>query len=58
MGSGYFCEIPVLNTDGGILNPSDLVITKDDKDLDKVFVVTMLQSVQWGDKGVAWNIST
>lgn len=29
---------------------TDLVVTKNDKILDKVFVVTMLQSIQQGDK--------
>lgn len=58
MSSGYSCEIPVLSTDGGILIHTDLVITKDDKALVEVFVVTTLQSVRWEGKGAVWNVST
>lgn len=58
MGPEYLYENPRRNTDGGILNPCRACLTKDDKVFDKVFVVTMLQSICWGDERVAWTIST
>lgn len=49
MGFGYSCEIPVLSTDAGILNPYRPCYYKDVKDLDKVFVVTVLYRVSNGE---------
>jgi hypothetical protein len=57
-GLGYLCEFSKVNADNGILNPYRACIAKDSKALDKGFVVTMIQSVQWGCKRVSWIIST
>lgn len=57
-GPQHLCKITRLSTDCGILNPWRTRLTKDDKVFDKVFVVTRLQSIWWGDERVAWTTNT